>query len=74
MHLTTELAVRRYSPFTDHEPDGAPLQLLAEHDGFSLIGVPRRGTLRTLERRLRRGGVPVDAVTWRRAPTRYDAT
>ena len=65
MHLNTELGTRRYSPFIDCEPDQAPIQLLTEHDGFSMIGVPRRGTLQILERGLRRGGLPVSAVTWR---------
>lgn len=65
MRLNTDLGRRRYAPFVDEEPERAPLQLLAEQDGIRLIGVPRRGTLQTLERTLRGDGFRPEAVTWR---------
>jgi len=67
MHLNTDLGRQRYSRFVNLMPDRAPIQLRAEHDGFWLIGVPRPGTLQNVERALRRDGLTVDAVTWRRA-------
>jgi hypothetical protein len=54
----------------DREPDRAPLQLLTEHDGFLMIGVPRRGALQILEGGLRLGGLPVDMATWSRGAAR----
>ena len=65
MHLNTDLGRRRYAEFVDLAPQRPPIQVRPEHDGFWLIGVPRRGTLQILERGLRRGGLPVSAVTWR---------
>jgi len=66
LHLNTDLGRRRYAEFVDLAPQRPPIQVRAEHDGFWLIGVPRRGTLPRLERGLRDDGLDVDTVTWRR--------
>lgn len=66
LHLQTALGRRRYSASVDLAPEHPPIQVRAEPDGFWVVGVPRRGTLSVLERQLRRGGVAVDAVSWRR--------
>ena len=67
MHLNTDLGRRRYAEFVDLAPQRPPIQVRPEHDGFWLIGVPRRGTLPQLERALRDDGLALDTVTWRRS-------
>ena len=67
MHLLTDLASRRYARFVDLAPERPPIQVVPEHDGFLLVGVPRRGTLPGLQRALRDDGLALDAVSWRRA-------
>jgi anaerobic ribonucleoside-triphosphate reductase activating protein len=67
MHLQSRLGRRRYGPFLDHHPARAPIQLFAAPDGaVRIIGVPRPGGLRALEKGYRDAGLPVIATTWRR--------
>ena len=66
MHLNTDLGKRRYATFLDLAPERPRIQVHPEHDGFWLVGVPRRGTLQKLQRGLRDDGLSVGAVTWRR--------
>jgi len=72
MHLHTDLGRRRYARFVDLAPERPPIQVVADHDGFLLVGVPRRGTLPGLQRALRDDGLALDAVSWR--PAARDVT
>lgn len=72
MHLNTDLGRRRYTPYVDCAPDRPSLQLLPVHNGFWLIGIPRRDTLRNLERSLRADGLSLNTVTWRNAARNAD--
>jgi anaerobic ribonucleoside-triphosphate reductase activating protein len=65
MHLQTDLARRRYAEYVDLTPEHPPIQISAGPDGFWLVGVPREGTLPTLERELRRAGMDLDWMSWR---------
>jgi anaerobic ribonucleoside-triphosphate reductase activating protein len=66
MHMLTELGRQRYEPFVDHVPQAPPIQLSTDAHGFWLVGVPRRGTLAAVERRLRALGVKLASASWRR--------
>ncbi len=66
MVLRTELGRQRYERFVDHVPERAPMQTRSDADGVWLIGVPRRGALTGLERRLRELGLSPEDVSWRR--------
>ncbi|MEU0878646.1 4Fe-4S single cluster domain-containing protein [Lentzea sp. NPDC005914] len=65
MVLRTDLGRRRYEQFVDHEPEHPPMQTRSDADGVWLIGVPRRGALTALERRLRALGLRPEDVSWR---------
>jgi anaerobic ribonucleoside-triphosphate reductase activating protein len=65
----TELGRRRYGPYLDHTPVRTPLQVIRNEDRVEVIGVPRPGTLPTLERALRQTGVRIEDPTWRPSST-----
>jgi anaerobic ribonucleoside-triphosphate reductase activating protein len=62
----TELGQQRYGPWVDARTDRPPLQIQVNDDGgVRLIGVPRRGDLPRLERRLAAAGIRLEGVSWR---------
>jgi anaerobic ribonucleoside-triphosphate reductase activating protein len=65
MLLRTPLARRRYTPYLDHVPARPPMQVTTDEHGVWFIGVPGRGSLPTLERALRDGGVAIGGTSWR---------
>ena len=61
----SELGRQRYERFVDHVPEHPPMQTRSDTEGVWLIGVPRRGALSGLERRLRELGLLPEDVSWR---------
>ncbi|MGV9365778.1 4Fe-4S single cluster domain-containing protein [Amycolatopsis sp. NPDC003731] len=61
----TELGRRRYAGFLDHAPANGPLQLEVRDGDPWIIGTPRQGVLRNLDRSLKGLGLEVTDVTWR---------
>ncbi|RSN46040.1 radical activating enzyme [Amycolatopsis sp. WAC 04197] len=61
----TELGRRRYSGFIDHAPEKGPLQIEVRGNDPWIIGTPRKGTLRNLDRSLKSVGLRVTDTTWR---------
>jgi anaerobic ribonucleoside-triphosphate reductase activating protein len=66
MTLRTPLGQERYADMAGHVPARAPMQASVTDDGLWLIGVPRAGGVRALERGLRQRGVRLGSVSWRR--------
>lgn len=66
MVLRTDLARRRYGAHVDASPERPPIQVSSDANGVWLIGIPRRGTLTELERGLRKSGLGIEDVSWRR--------
>jgi anaerobic ribonucleoside-triphosphate reductase activating protein len=64
--MRTDLGRVRYAEYVDATPERAPLQVRVDGDGIWLIGTPRRGGLSELERDLRRMGLGIADVSWRR--------
>lgn len=67
MVLRTPLGHERYADMVGHVPARAPMQASVTDDGIWLIGVPRSGGVRALERGLRQRGVRLGSPTWRGA-------
>ncbi|MER5766904.1 4Fe-4S cluster-binding domain-containing protein [Streptomyces sp. NPDC001985] len=67
MRPRTELGRARYGPHLHRTDTGSRLQVhMVEGEGdVRLYGVPRRGELRALERRLRDLGMGLDGPSWR---------
>jgi anaerobic ribonucleoside-triphosphate reductase activating protein len=65
MVLRTPLGQERYADMVGHVPARAPMQASVTGDGIWLIGVPRSGGVRALERGLRQRGVRLGAASWR---------
>lgn len=65
MVLRTELGRRRYQRHLTHVPQSPPVQVRVDEEGVWLVGVPRHGALRRLDRQLRAGGLDVTRVSWR---------
>ncbi|MET8996645.1 4Fe-4S single cluster domain-containing protein [Amycolatopsis sp. NPDC004169] len=61
----TDLGRRRYAGFVDHAPDHGPLQLEVRNGDPWIIGTPRPGVLRNLDRSLKGLGLQVTDATWR---------
>jgi anaerobic ribonucleoside-triphosphate reductase activating protein len=61
----TDLGHRRYGPWLDTRTDRPALQLQVDETGVRMIGVPRRGDLRRLERRLADAGIRLEGASWR---------
>ncbi|MBY8839971.1 4Fe-4S single cluster domain-containing protein [Streptomyces sp. SP2-10] len=62
----TPLGAARYAPYLDRESPGPRLQTApAEGGGLRLYGVPLRGELTALERRLKQSGVALTERSWR---------
>jgi anaerobic ribonucleoside-triphosphate reductase activating protein len=64
MVLRTELAERRYRQWVDAAPDRPVIQVAVD-DAVRMIGIPRRGDLRTLTSRLAAQGIKLENVSWR---------
>ncbi|MEU6664905.1 4Fe-4S single cluster domain-containing protein [Streptomyces sp. NPDC046727] len=63
----TPLGAVRYTPYENREPAGPRLQVAPGEGGrLRLHGVPLRGELAALERRLRQDGVALTERSWRR--------
>ncbi len=60
----SELGEQRYRPFVEHEPEHTPIQVSTDGQIW-LIGVPHRGDLDELERRLESVGVHPGGASWR---------
>lgn len=65
MWLRTLVGEQRYAEYVDHVPPLAPMQMHVTDDGVRVIGVPRRGDLARVERRLRDLGFSLGTPTWR---------
>lgn len=64
MLLRTALGRERYADMVDHVPERTPMQVNVADDGIWLIGVPRTGGVRTLERSLRQREVRLGSASW----------
>ena len=67
MVLRTALGRERYADMVGHVPARTPMQASVTDDGIWLIGVPRSGGVRVLERGLLQRGVRLTSATWRNA-------
>jgi anaerobic ribonucleoside-triphosphate reductase activating protein len=67
MVLRTALGQKRYADMVDHAPARTPMQTSVTDDGIWLIGVPRTGGVRALERGLLQRGVRLSSASWRTA-------
>lgn len=61
----TPLGHGRYADYVNAETERPAIQIGSDSDGYWLIGVPRRGDLRRLERELGGRGLAVSGGTWR---------
>lgn len=61
----TELGRQRYGRWVDARTDRPALQIDVDGTGVRMIGVPRRGDLSRLERRLAAAGIRLEGVSWR---------
>jgi anaerobic ribonucleoside-triphosphate reductase activating protein len=64
MVLRTALGQERYGDMVDHVPTRTPMQASVTDDGIWLIGVPRAGGVRALERGLLQRGVRLSSASW----------
>jgi anaerobic ribonucleoside-triphosphate reductase activating protein len=63
----TRLGWSRYAPYLDRHSAGPRLEMVqGERGDVRLYGVPRRGELAAIERRLGRSGIRLDGASWRR--------
>jgi anaerobic ribonucleoside-triphosphate reductase activating protein len=65
MVVQTDLGRVRFAAYAEARPADAPVEIRPDTDGVWIIGVPRPGVLRRIEKRLREIGLPPDDVTWR---------
>jgi hypothetical protein len=65
MLLRTALGRERYADMVDHVPARTPMQASVTDNGIWLIGVPRAGGVRALERGLSERGVRLSSPSWR---------
>ncbi|MCG8915220.1 radical SAM protein [Actinokineospora sp. PR83] len=61
----SDLGRRRYADLVDHAPERGPLQVEVRGGDPWIIGTPRVGALRDLDRSMRGLGLRVTDVTWR---------
>jgi anaerobic ribonucleoside-triphosphate reductase activating protein len=65
LHPLTDLGRRRYSGYLEQEVTGSSVEVLADGESMLLVGVPRKGELRTLEKELAKNGVVPAELSWR---------
>jgi anaerobic ribonucleoside-triphosphate reductase activating protein len=63
--MLSPTGLARYADTMDAESTEAALQIHVDSDRIWLVGIPRRGDLAELERRLRADGIPVESASWR---------